>query len=725
MLTKVKGSVLDYVVNTTHDLFGESYAEDRVVVTKGHLTEDDGNGGTYVYDATIDRSYADGFYLFDPTIRAYDQGFGTGTGCFVLQQDFPDHFQVGTDKVLLDPFKQKYYLRGAFAFDYLFVSQEARTDVSVRENSYSWSGIGVGTSPQTGYGRIQWRNHAYVETMLDRIQADGINTIKVGVDPAMLNAAGQDNADSNEYPCDMYMLSSIIYAATKRGMVTLLRQGRKDATASVFSTFMEHLIYIYKDNPYVWYNPENEINGGITNDVPTWISDMETYIGGMRGANAKSPIVINATQYGGFDGIDACYASMQSSSIISGDPNLIVGMHHYQAAADTDGFLGESKQDSVELAIQKLHKDYCLFIEEFGINNNLTGGEDPDINYGGVTGSYSTLWDTGAQEEYSKEFLRFCLREIRDGRMCGVMAITYSAYIPGTLKYPTNIIRKYGNDSDPNDGDITTWGTIFKNFLLKDWESIPKADGNRLVFDSGIYLRPYNGNTAVIGDEEYLIPEAGINLSSTGVTQDVLRYAYLYKDTDGLLKLEASADAPVRDPATGNWVKAVATSTTGGTGNTFDAPTHSLVGLVYKTAAGFVSDADQRLVRSWWNRSDLFMEGVLSANDSKAAVIELIDNLQLECLLWPDEYIWVSAGAKFTVTTGTTAVTFRIEDNASTVQPEQIRTTPVNETHFAFVTVPIGSSTAAYHDIQVHGGTTGNSAEFKSGGRVYGLIKGN
>jgi hypothetical protein len=712
--------------DTTADLFGAPYENNLVVKTHGHTVKGDGSGATYVYDTSIDRGLADGFHIVDPTIRSYDQGFGSGTGCFVLQQDYDPHFKVGDDKVLLDPQKQRYHLRGAFLFDYLFVTTESRTSYDVRENAYGWSGIGIGTSPQTGYGRIQWRNLDYVKTMLDRAARDGINSIKVGVDPAMLNTAAQDNADGTEYPCDMHMLGSIIFEATKRKIVVILRQGRKEnGTAAQYGAFMAHLVSIYKDNPYVWYNPENEINAGITDDVPTWVSDMETYFSLMTAAGRVAPVVINTTQYGGHDGIDACYSAMKASSAINFQRNLIVGMHLYQGATELDGFLGESRQDDVETAIQKLHNSFCLFIEEFGINNNLTGGEDPDINYGGVTGAYSALWDTGAQEEWSKEVLRFFLREIRAGRLIGVMGITYSAYIPGTGRYPTNIIRKYGNDADANTGDLTTWGGIFLDFLTKDWDLQPKLDGNRLEFNSGVYLYPRNGNSVVIGDYEYMIPEAGVNLSSTGVTQDALRYVYVYKDTDGMLKLEATSAAPVRDPATGNWVKAVTTSVTGGTGNTFAAPTRALVGMVYKTAAGFVSDADQRLVRSWWNRKGEIVTGSMSGDDAHVATIGDVVGLKVEVLLWANEYMMATTGVKYDVTGGVTNVTFRIQSNAATVQPEQILTTPTSENHFATVTVPIGSdSTSAYYDIRGNGGSAGNTVTFKSGGRLYGMIQG-
>jgi hypothetical protein len=509
-------------------------------------------------------------------------------------------------------------------------------------------------------------------------------------------------------------------------MVVILRQGRKEnGTATEYGNFMAHLLKIYKDNPYVWYNPENEINAGTTNDVPTWVADIETYFSIMNAAGRVAPVVINTTQYGGHDGIDACYSAMKASNSINFQKNLIVGMHIYQLANELDGFLGESRQDDVDTAIQKLHNSFCLFIEEFGINNNLTGGQDPDINYAGVTGAYSALWDTGAQEEWSKEILRYFLREIRDGRLIGVMGITYSAYIPGTGNYPTNVIRKYGNDADGNDGNLTTWGGIFLDFLTKDWDLQPKMKGNRLDYNAGVYLYPHNGNSLLIGDKEYLVPEAGINLASTGVTQDALRYVYAYKDTDGLLKLEASSAAPVRDPATGNFTKAVTTSVTGGAGNTFADPGRALVGMVYKLAAGFVSDADQRLVRSWWNRKGELLTATVATNDAHVASISDVVGLKIEVILWGDEYMFATTGVKYDVTGGTTNVTFRLQSNAATVQPEQIITTPVSENQFLTVTAPVGGTSAAYYDIRSNGGSSGNTTTFKSGGRLYGMLANN
>ena len=707
-------AMVDSSYATLADLFEAEFIDGQSVRVRSAIQGIATGPIFYDYDASCDRSYADGFNIVDPSIRPYDQGFGSGTGCLIIRQDRKDHFTISTSKTIITPEKEQMVVKGASLYDYLGASFEARTTYNIRPGVPAGT---AGTSKATGYARIQWRSYSYMSGLLDQAVADGVNYIRVGVDPAMENTAAQDGADAVEYPSEMYMLGSIIFEATRRGIVVLLRQGRKDATTAEYASFMVRLVERYKDNPYVWYTPENEINAGTTDDVATWVADTETYLDAMRAVSTKVPIAIHTTQYSGHDGLDAVFTAMEGSSIIMGDPCLLVGFHIYQAAATYDGFFAEARQTTVETSLQKAYRRYCIFIDEIGISNNLSGGRDRLLD--GDTGDH-TFWDTGSQEDWMREYMRFVVREIRAGRLSGVCATTYSAYIPGTDRHDANSLRVIGKDGDS--GGLTTWGAIFREAINQDWSRIPRLDGNRLTVNTQLVLEPYLGNAITIVNNEMPIPYGGISLPSSGLVDYTLYCIYSNKATSGNLVLSADTVAPVRDPATGNMVKPSPTTVTGGSGNSFASPNYTFVGLAYKTPSGWKDTATQRLVRSQWNRPVKHLLAAMGTDDTKAAVIEDLDDLKVEFVLFGGEYVEVHAASKFTVSGGTTNVTFRVQEDGATVQPEAIIEAPAGDNMFASVPAIIGGATDAYYDVRANGGVGGNSVTFKSGARLQGVI---
>ena len=80
-LTKVSKSVWDTMGNTAVNILADlsNIDEEGVVFVSGRYAVNDGSGGFYKWEATIDQSTADGFNIIDTT------GTGLGLGCWVRQ----------------------------------------------------------------------------------------------------------------------------------------------------------------------------------------------------------------------------------------------------------------------------------------------------------------------------------------------------------------------------------------------------------------------------------------------------------------------------------------------------------------------------------------------------------------------------------------------------------------------------------------------------------------
>ena len=74
-------------LDTIEELITNSLASIEVssVNVKGYATANDGGGGTFNYDSTIDKSTANGGIIIDPSVSLALQGTGVGLGCWVRQ----------------------------------------------------------------------------------------------------------------------------------------------------------------------------------------------------------------------------------------------------------------------------------------------------------------------------------------------------------------------------------------------------------------------------------------------------------------------------------------------------------------------------------------------------------------------------------------------------------------------------------------------------------------
>lgn len=142
-----------------------------------------------------------------------------------------------------------------------------------------------------------------------------------------------------------------------------------------------------------------------------------------------------------------------------------------------------------------------------------------------------------------------------------------------------------------------------------------------------IQLLPYNGNLIKINGVLYQIPAAGIQ-SGTGLNQwlngaagtlafNTLYYVYLWRSPSGQLVLDFSTTGFVMSTTPGNVGVAIKSGD----------DTRSLVGMAYPGGTSpnvFYDQANNRLVRSWFNRGAASLYGTGSASFyAQTALVQL------------------------------------------------------------------------------------------------------
>ncbi len=72
-------------INTMTDLLSANYILSPSVNILGYTTANDGGGGLFNYDATVDKATANAGTIIDPSVSLASQGTGVGLGCWVRQ----------------------------------------------------------------------------------------------------------------------------------------------------------------------------------------------------------------------------------------------------------------------------------------------------------------------------------------------------------------------------------------------------------------------------------------------------------------------------------------------------------------------------------------------------------------------------------------------------------------------------------------------------------------
>lgn len=370
-------------------------------------------------------------------------------------------------KVMIGPDGKRFVGRGVQMFDYLFVSQETRTDQRYRAIlNPSGKGPGTGISEPTYYAKVSYISSANVEEQIRLARNNGSNILRVGVEAAVQLASVSyvDPADGKTYPSDPEMLDTIIQIAGEYGMVVQLQCSNDLVSTADNVTFLKWLTARYFTQPHVWINPANEpngvANGGANVADPTaWTNKLQPLVTALRedvtgqpaGTKFRNPVVIDPPSYA--YRLDLIASILTSNATFRDDRNLVINIHYYPVAGETD-FRGTRLTTDLTRWVNYL-PTYCIMIGEAGIDN-LGGRLDPNLDPG-VPSVNLTQW---AQVQSAvTDFLGWCQEQIVAGTLQGVIGHMWYAYVPGLSRHDDNTMRR-------NDGTWSTWGTIFRDKFL-------------------------------------------------------------------------------------------------------------------------------------------------------------------------------------------------------------------------------------------------------------------
>jgi hypothetical protein len=149
---------------------------------------------------------------------------------------------------------------------------------------------------------------------------------------------------------------------------------------------------------------------------------------------------------------------------------------------------------------------------------------------------------------------------------------------------------------------------------------------------SNLVLSPFKGNLITINSLAETIPDAGVTLSTGGLSPTTLYYIYAWMNS-GTMTLEASTTAYATQVGTGVTVKAG------------DA-TRTLVGMARTNGStAWTDSATQRFVRSWFNDPGAALLNNFTANRSTSSTsfVELNSEIRIEFLVWSGETFQVGA----------------------------------------------------------------------------------
>lgn len=266
-----------------------------------------------------------------------------------------------------------------------------------------------------------------------------------------------------------------------------------------------------------------------------------------------------------------------------------------------------------------------------------------------------------------------------------------------------------GSHSEIGRGTYTASGTTLSRTVLKSTNSNAaiSLSGSAQVFitpaaedlapmhgqcrltksGSNLLLSRYNGSALIINGNIETVPSSGPTLAATGATANTTYYIYAYMSS-GTMTLERSATA-------------YATHTDGVIIKSGDA-TRTLVGMARAiTGPAWQDTADERFVRSWFNRQTVSQRAAFSANRSTTSTtyVELNTEIRVETLIWSGE-IWslTNTGVADNDTAGAITYTSIGIDDA-TAEAAELIISPPTATYYSPYTVVLNSTglSEGYH----------------------------
>jgi hypothetical protein len=400
-------------------------------------------------------------------------------------------YQVQPNKTIQGPDGKRFIVRGVTAFDGLFVSHESRSDYRYRvvQNQSATSG----GSTQTGYEPTVWVDLPTVKLRMALMAASGVNLLRVAVEPAVVYTAA-----ANGYPSHLDMMDAIVDAANTFGMAVQFQNGNDAVPTALNVTFMGQLRDRYWNRKNVWINPANEMNcaplddGVDANGKPktkanpdctnatAWAAEMRQYVQALRadvtgqpaGTKFIGPIVINATSYG--DNVAAVAGSLTGDTAFSADPNLVIGVHIYQASEATFAARIPTLQAVWGLYIGT----FPIIIDEAGNSYDATV-RDPSLDPGkGTPSDQATLT---SHYNWMTDFLAWSRKMANETAFSGITFFTWSWYVPGLGLHDVNSLTRL-------DGTYAPLGLIVRDGWLAAKPDLSSFAGR------GLTNLAYNGD---------------------------------------------------------------------------------------------------------------------------------------------------------------------------------------------------------------------------------------
>lgn len=363
---------------------------------------------------------------------------------------------------------KRFVVKGVQMFDYLFASFEARDDNRYRK-IYQPVGKGPlsGISEPTYYARLSYKNREWAEEQIMIAISNGVNLIRVGVEPAVMFASVPyvDDVDGKTYPSDIEMLDTIIEIAANKGIVVQLQQSNDVVETAYNQEFMRWLVKRYFYMKHVWINPMNEplgySNGGANVNSPTaWNAKMSPLVAALQedipdypvGTKWQNPIVIDPPSFSTRLDLIKTYLSAAPFNAIQ---NMIINTHIYGRAGDYNFMDTQYPIIRSQWLDDALDGQLCVVIGEVGINN-FNAPIDPDLDPG-IPSSDPVAWSQ--MQSFTQDFFNFVSSQIPGSALSGVIGHMWFAYIEGLSQHDYNSIRRY-------DGTWTAWGQIYRSYYL-------------------------------------------------------------------------------------------------------------------------------------------------------------------------------------------------------------------------------------------------------------------
>lgn len=187
-----------------------------------------------------------------------------------------------------------------------------------------------------------------------------------------------------------------------------------------------------------------------------------------------------------------------------------------------------------------------------------------------------------------------------------------------------------------------------------------------------IKLMPWNGNLLKVNGSICTVPDAGVSLANTGLTQATLYYIYATASAGAINALEASTTVPVVDTTAGNKGVKIKTGDSART----------LVGMVYMNTGApglFGSSSVFQGVRSWFNDCGMAGNSGLTADKTTASptYVKLDSATDITFIVWAGEIVtpWFAGMANIPGSGSNTGVAVSYDGTTPEDSVAQISTT--------------------------------------------------